>query len=93
MSSTPLKLYPLWVRLHPNYERINSRFLSIQMGMPSIKHQADARIKGIGVPDLHLNQISEFDIICPPREMQDAFVNFVQQTDKSKHFDDLEVAA
>ena len=78
-------LYVSVCLIKPRHERINSRFLSIQMGMPSIKHQADARIKGIGVPDLHLNQISEFDIICPPREMQDAFVNFVQQTDKSKH--------
>ena len=77
-------LYVSVCLIKPRHERINSRFLSIQMGMPSIKHQADARIKGIGVPDLHLNQISEFDIICPPREMQDAFVNFVQQTDKSK---------
>lgn len=86
-------LYVSVCLIKPKHQSINSRFLSIQMGMPSIKHQADARIKGIGVPDLHLNQISEFDIICPPRVMQDAFVDFVQQTDKSKHFDDLEVAA
>lgn len=86
-------LYVSVCLIKPKHQCINSRFLSIQMGMPSIKHQADARIKGIGVPDLHLNQIGEFDIVCPPREMQDAFVDFVQQTDKSKHFDDLEVAA
>ena len=77
-------LYVSVCLIKPKHEAINSRFLSIQMGMPSVKHQADARIKGIGVPDLHLNQIREFDIICPPRELQDKFVAFVEQVDKSK---------
>ena len=77
-------LYVSVCLIKPKHERINARFLSIQMGMPSIKHQADARIKGIGVPDLHLNQIREFNIICPPRALQDEFVAFVDQVDKSK---------
>ncbi|MBR5970562.1 MAG: restriction endonuclease subunit S [Lachnospiraceae bacterium] len=77
-------LYVSVCLIKPKHEEINSRFLAIQMAMPSIKHQADARIKGIGVPDLHLNQIKEFDVICPPRELQDGFVKFVKQVDKSK---------
>lgn len=77
-------LYVSVCLIKPKHEMINSRFLAIQMGMPSIKHQADSRIKGIGVPDLHLNQIGEFDIICPPRNMQDDFVSFVDSIDKSK---------
>ena len=77
-------LYVSVCLIKPKHDRINSRFLAIQMGMPSVKHQADSRIKGIGVPDLHLNQISEFSIVCPPREMQDGFVSFVEQIDKSK---------
>ena len=56
------------------------------MGMPYVKKQADSRIKGIGVPDLHLNQISEFDILCPPRDLQEQFIAFVEQADKSKYF-------
>ena len=77
-------LYVSVCLIKPIHERINARFLALQMAMPSIKHQADARIKGIGVPDLHLNQISEFSIICPPRELQDTFVDFVEHVDKSK---------
>ncbi len=83
-SETEFCLYVSVCLIKPKHEAINSRFLSIQMGMPSVKHQADARIKGIGVPDLHLNQIREFDIICPPRELQDKFVAYVEQVDKSK---------
>ncbi|MBR3417836.1 MAG: restriction endonuclease subunit S [Oscillospiraceae bacterium] len=77
-------LYVSVCLIKPKHELINSKFLAIQMDMPFVKHQADRRIKGIGVPDLHLNQISEFDIICPPRELQDSFVAFVEQTNKSK---------
>jgi len=77
-------LYVSVCLIKPIHEVINSRFLSISMGMPYVKMQADRRIKGIGVPDLHLNQIREFDIISPPIELQRDFVQFVQQVDKSK---------
>ena len=77
-------LYVSVCLIKPNHNEINARFLAIQLDTPSIKHQADKRIKGIGVPDLHLNQIKEFDIVCPPKELQDDFVSFVQQVDKSK---------
>jgi len=70
--------------IKPNHEKINSRFLSISMGMPYVKEQADRRIRGIGVPDLHLNQIKEFDIVCPSLEMQSDFTDFVKQIDKQK---------
>ena len=77
-------LYVSVCLIKPKHDDINARFLAIQMSMPAIKHQADSRIKGIGVPDLHLNQIKEFSIVCPPRELQDEFVNFIAQVDKSK---------
>ena len=77
-------LYVSVCLIKPKHDLINSKFLAMQMDMPFVKHQADRRIKGIGVPDLHLNQISEFDIICPPRHMQDNFITFTNLTDKSK---------
>ena len=83
-TDTEFCLYVSVCLIKPMHEKINSRFLAIQMDTPFVKHQADKRIKGIGVPDLHLNQIREFQIICPPREMQDEFVHFVEQLDKSK---------
>lgn len=77
-------LYVSVCLVKPKHDEINARFLALSMGMPYIKRQADSRIKGIGVPDLHLNQISEFDILCPPRDLQEQFIAFVEQTDKSK---------
>ena len=77
-------LYVSVCLIKPNHAQINSKFLAFSMGMPYIKKQADARIKGIGVPDLHLNQIREFDIITPPRALQNEFAAFIEQLDKSK---------
>lgn len=77
-------LYVSVCLIKPNHDLINSRFLAVSMAMPYIKRQADNRIKGIGVPDLHLNQIKEFDICCPPRQMQDEFVKFFLKLDREK---------
>ena len=77
-------LYVSVALLKPKSEVVNSQFLTTSMAQPYIKTQADKRIKGIGVPDLHLNQIREFDILLPPLELQNQFNFFVQQIDKSK---------
>ena len=77
-------LYVSVCLIKPKREAINPRFLSLSMEMPYVKHQADRRIKGIGVPDLHLNQISEFEILCPPLKEQDIFIYFVERLDEEK---------
>lgn len=77
-------LYVSVCLIKPKREVINPRFLSLSMEMPYVKHQADRRIKGIGVPDLHLNQISEFEILCPPLKEQDIFIYFVERLDEEK---------
>ena len=78
-------LYVSVCLIKPKHYLINAKFLSIQMNMPFIKYQADNRIKGIGVPDLHLNQIREFDIIVPPLDLQNRFADYVSSIDKSKY--------
>mgnify|MGYP000961654583 CR=1 FL=1 len=77
-------LYVSVCLIKPKHYLINAKFLSIQMNMPFIKYQADNRIKGIGVPDLHLNQIREFDVIVPPLDLQNRFADYVSSIDKSK---------
>ena len=77
-------LYVSVCLIKPNNSKVNSRFLAFSMKMPYVKRQADARIKGIGVPDLHLNQIRDFDIILPSFEKQNEFVTFIEKLDKTK---------
>ena len=77
-------LYVSVCLIKPDHKKISGKFLAVSMDMPYIKAQADSRIKGIGVPDLHLNQISEFEVLCPPLDIQFQFVNFAEKIDESK---------
>lgn len=77
-------LYVSVCLIKPKHDLIDARFLTESMRMEYIKKQADDRIKGIGVPDLHLQEIKSFEILCPPRELQEQFVAIVHQADKSK---------
>ena len=77
-------LYVSVCLIKPMHEVIDAEFLTESMRLPYVKHQADRRIRGIGVPDLHLNQIREFQILTPPLNRQKEFVDFIHQVDKSK---------
>lgn len=77
-------LYVSVCLIKPKHDCINGRFLAYQLDMPFIKHQADRRIKGIGVPDLHLNQIGEFNIVCPTMEEQVDFLKFADHVSELK---------
>ena len=63
---------------------INVRFLWCAINMPETKEQFNARLKGIGVPNLHLGEINKTKIVLPPIELQNQFAAFVESTDKSK---------
>ena len=83
-TDIPFCLYVSVCLIKPQHDLINARFLTESLRMPYIKKQADNRIKGIGVPDLHLQEIKAFEVLCPPRELQEQYVAFVEQVDKSK---------
>ena len=63
---------------------MNPIFFRCVINNPGTKRQFDSNIKGIGVPNLHLGEIKKTRIILPPMELQNEFVDFVQQVDKSK---------
>ena len=54
------------------------------INMPETKKQFDERLKGIGVPNLHIGEIKQTRIIVPPLSLQEQFAAFVRQSDKSK---------
>jgi len=58
---------------------MNPYFLAAALGMPEIKRQADRSVKGIGVPDLHLDQIQQFLIPLPPLDRQKDFAQRVTE--------------
>jgi type I restriction enzyme S subunit len=70
--------------IKPRRELIDPYFLTAALGTSALKKQADRRIKGIGVPDLHLDQIQNFLIPFPPMNQQREFTRQVAAVDKLK---------
>ena len=69
------------LRPHGN---INVKYLWQAINMPQTKAQFDSRLKGIGVPNLHLGEIKKAQIVVPPLELQNRFAEILEQSDKSK---------
>ncbi|MDP3029997.1 MAG: restriction endonuclease subunit S [Methanosarcinales archaeon] len=61
--------------LKPDKRLIEPQYLNAVLGTAAVKRQADQTIKGIGVPDLHLDQIRNFQIPLPPIVLQRQFVD------------------
>ncbi|MGR7995501.1 restriction endonuclease subunit S [Xanthobacter sp. ZOL 2024] len=68
--------------IKPDRTRIRPKFLNALMATDLVKSQADRCIKGIGVPDLHLDQIQRFQIPLPP---------LLEQVEFEKVVDNLEL--
>jgi type I restriction enzyme S subunit len=72
-TSQDFSIYVSVALIKPKKEIIDSFFLKELLKSPMIKKQADKKIKGIGVPDLHLNMIKEFSFPLPPLIVQQKF--------------------
>ena len=70
--------------IKPRKDIIDPYFLAAAMGTSAVKNQADRRIKGIGVPDLHLDQIQSFLIPLPAMSRQREFARRVSAVEKLK---------
>lgn len=79
-------LYVSVCLIKPKKQLINPIFLNYTMKQPYVKAQADKCVKGIGVPDLHLIEIKNFNIIVPPINLQNKFARFVKKVDKQKEY-------
>ena len=77
-------LYVSVCLIKPKHDLIDSIYLKKLMELPFIKFQADKRIKGIGVPDLHLNQISSFIIPLPPLALQQEYAAKIEAIEQMK---------
>jgi type I restriction enzyme S subunit len=84
-TTEEFSLYVSVCLIKPKKELIDSFFLNAALGTPAIKKQADRKIKGIGVPDLHLDQIQKLLIPLPTIEKQREFANKVAFIEKQKY--------
>ena len=67
-------IYVTLALLRPNQKIILPRYLLRVVNSPLCKKQFDAHLKGIGVPNLHLNEIQKVQIPLPPLSVQKEIV-------------------
>ena len=79
--------------LSPNTHKCLPQFLSAAMNFDSFLRKALGGVSGSASPHINVGDIKAFAIILPPIELQEQFAAFVEQTDKSKLYGKMEVAA
>jgi type I restriction enzyme, S subunit len=75
-------LYVSVCLIKPIRNLVRPEFLREIMATPAVKQQADKSIKGIGVPDLHLNMIKKFVLPVPELKIQDEFLKKTEKIQK-----------
>ena len=73
-----------WLVLRDSKDRFNKLFLCIALGYPSVTQAFKGSARGAVVNNLNKDLVGALDFIVPPRDLQDQFVDFVHQVDKSK---------
>lgn len=61
-----------------------SKYLVYAINNPFTREQFNHSLKGIGVPNLHLNKIRSTKIILPPLELQEKFAKRIEQIEAQK---------
>ena len=96
MRSTPIAFSisgKTWVNNHAHVVRFTSlamqKYIEICFALTDISES----ITGTAQPKLNQAKLNAMLFCVPPFELQNQFAAFVEQTDKSKSFDDLETAA
>lgn len=72
---------------------VTADYIQKIISFPSFRKTIEDMAVGQTMLNLNVPIVSKFQIIKPPIEVQKNYYKFVAQTDKSKSFDDLEVAA
>lgn len=79
--------------LSPNTYKCLPQFLSAAMNFDSFLRKVLGGVSGSASPHINVGDIKAFAIILPPIELQEQFAALVEQTDKSKLYGKMEVAA
>ena len=78
---------------HPNCEKVNPYYLCTFTNMPHGKKQISEGIGGAAQQHFNVGKYNKLKLMLPPMKIQNKFVEFLREIDKSKHFCEMEVAA
>ncbi|MCI9273200.1 MAG: hypothetical protein HFE39_04485 [Clostridiales bacterium] len=89
--STPTTYSGFCIRYRLTSDEVNTAYLLRVLKTDSMRERMAGR--GANIQNLNQQILATLNIPTPPMELQEQFAAFVETTDKSKSFDDLEVAA
>ena len=69
---------------HPNCEKVNPYYLCTFTNMPHGKKQIAEGTGGAAQQHFNVGKYNRLQLMLPPKELQDEFVAFIKQVDKSK---------
>lgn len=72
--------------IKPDTTKTNVYFLYGMLKTPYIRHQADKKAKGVAQKTLNLGELSSFQVILPPMDMQNRYADVVAQVEKLKQY-------
>lgn len=70
--------------IKPDHARLNSRFLAVMLEAPIVRRQADRAANGLAQKTVTLADLKGFEVICPPKKMQDEFERRVREVDRQQ---------
>jgi len=82
-SKREFSIYVSLALIKPDRSKVYPYYLNFVLNTDYVKRQADRRVKGAGVPDLHLVEIKDFDIPLPSYKEQLEFSNLVEKLNES----------
>ncbi len=74
---------------HPDCKKVNPYYLCTFTNMPHGKKQIDEGIGGAAQQHFNVGKYNKLQLMLPPKTLQDEFVGFVKQVNKSKVVDEL----
>ena len=69
---------------HPNCEKVNPYYLCAYTNMPHGKKQINEGTGGAAQQHFNVTKYNKLQLMLPPMKLQDEFVTFVNQVNKSK---------
>ena len=82
-SKKEFSIYVSLALIKPDRSKVYPYYLNFVLNSNYVKSQADRRVKGAGVPDLHLVEIKDFDIPLPSYKEQLDFSNVIENLNKN----------
>lgn len=70
--------------IKPDRTKTNVYFLYGMLKTPFIKEQADEKARGVAQKTLNLGDLSKFQVILPPMEMQQRYADIVAEVERAK---------